>query len=374
MKGLAAAVGEALAAAEALGCEDWLLRRHRAARWTSADGSAAAPAGRRQPPPRRAARRGDGRGGRRCSRSSASSRGWRPPARRGCARWPASEAAREPPSSDPLGTRARARPRRRRPARPHRARRGRAPHRRRRPGAPLRGGRPGGLRAQVALPSTAERAAVVRGVVPGIARARRARAQPRGRRDEPAGGRDRRRARARASSGCRPSTRTPRASAAPASRRARSCRSGRRCSTSCASAGIESRAGPDGRRRRRSCCRRRASVLAGDRRATSLVLATGHLGRDEIFAVVDAALRGGRRATWSSRTPTSRRRTLASRTSSSSPGAARWIERCFTTPAHGQVHVGALARGHAGGRPRAHDALDRPRPGRQPAGRGRPRR
>ena len=45
-----------------------------------------------------------------------------------------------------------------------------------------------------------------------------------------------------------------------------------------------------------------------------MVLATGHLGRDEIFAVVDAARRGGRRRRSSSPTPSSRPRTSASRT------------------------------------------------------------
>ena len=41
------------------------------------------------------------------------------------------------------------------------------------------------------------------------------------------------------------------------------------------------------------CCPRHATVLAGDRTPTGSLLATGHLARDEIFSVVDAALDEG---------------------------------------------------------------------------------
>ena len=53
-----------------------------------------------------------------------------------------------------------------------------------------------------------------------------------------------------------------------------------------------------------------------------LILATGHLARDDTFAVVDAALERGRHATSSSRIRSSRARTSRSRTSRRSPPVA----------------------------------------------------
>ena len=140
-------------------------------------------------------------------------------------------------SAVPSSTRARARARRRRRARAHLPRRGGAPHRRRGPRPPLRGAGAGRLRAQVALhlDRRARRGRARRGA--RDRRARRDRAQPRGRRDQPAGRRDRRpRGRARRS-GCRPRTRRRARAPAPAGRRARTCRSGPRSQAECASAG-----------------------------------------------------------------------------------------------------------------------------------------
>ena len=79
--------------------------------------------------------------------------------------------------------------------------------------------------------------------------------------------------------------------------------------------------------------------------AHGLVLATGHLGRDEIFAVVDAAVAGGR----------ARHRRHSSRVSVAEPlgrgpararGPRRAARALLHDPTHRQVLVGALARGH----------------------------
>ena len=81
--------------------------------------------------------------------------------------------------------------------------------------------------------------------------------------------------------------------------------------------------------------------------------------------------RAGRRARSSSRTPTSRRRTCRSRTSCALAERGALLERCFTTPHTGKMHLGAVDRGHPRDRRRELGPLDRPRPGVQPAGRGR---
>ena len=183
--------------------------------------------------------------------------------------------------------------------------------------------------------STAERAAVVRGVVPG-SRALGAIVLNRA-----VGGMNPLAVEIAAREGARvvwmPTVGLARRARAPRppAARARTCRCGRRLEAELRERGHRERAG-----RRRStttarCCPRRARVLEVVAEH-GLVLATGHLGRDEVFAVVDAARRGGRASTSWSPTPTSPPRTSRSTSSSSSPTAARWIERCFTTPHTGK--------------------------------------
>ena len=81
-----------------------------------------------------------------------------------------------------------------------------------------------------------------------------------------------------------------------------------------------------------------------------LVLATGHLGRDEIFAVVDAAVDAGVRhvVVTHPEFPGAGSRRAPTRSRSSS--AARCMERCFTTPHTGKcswerVYAGIRATG-----------------------------
>ena len=67
-----------------------------------------------------------------------------------------------------------------------------------------------------------------------------------------------------------------------------------------------------------------------------LVLATGHLGRDEMFAIVDAARRGGHRDDGGHPPRLPRAGLRGRRAGASWPTAARWVERCFTTPYTGK--------------------------------------
>ena len=101
-----------------------------------------------------------------------------------------------------------------------------------------------------------------------------------------------------------------------------------------------------------------------------MLLATGHLGRDEIFAVVDAAVEEGVLDIVVTH-PEFPSQDLSVEDQIELARRGAFLERCFTTPAHRQVHVGALAGGHARGRPGVHGALDRHGPAGQPAGRGR---
>ena len=128
---------------------------------------------------------------------------------------------------------------------------------------------------------------------------------------------------------------------------------------------------PVRRRRRRACCPRRARVLADDRAPRHGARHRAPRPRRDLRA---SSTRRSRRAcaTSSSRTPTSPPRTSRIEDQVELAAPRRAARALLHDAPHGQVHVGALARGHAGGRPRAHGALDRPRPGRQPAGRGRP--
>ena len=118
-----------------------------------------------------------------------------------------------------------------------------------------------------------------------------------------------------------------------------------------------------------ACCPRRARCSSGSPHH-DLVLATGHLARDEIFAVVDAAVAAGV-ARSSSPTPSSRRRTCRVDDQLALAERGALLERCFTTPHTGKVAwEDVIEHIRAGGR-RAHGAVDRSRPGLQPAGRGR---
>ena len=167
---------------------------------------------------------------------------------------------------------------------------------------------------------------------------------------------DRRRATTR-----RPGAREP--------RRAPSCRRGASCSRSCA---------------RRACDIEPVAVVdddgaraARDARRAQTVARHGMRARDRPprprrdLRRRRRRRRGGRARHRRDAPRVPRRRTSASRTRSSSPRRGALLERCFTTPHTGKVHVGALAGGHPRDRPRALGALDRPRPARQPAGRGR---
>ena len=101
-----------------------------------------------------------------------------------------------------------------------------------------------------------------------------------------------------------------------------------------------------------------------------LVLATGHLGRDEIFAVVDAALEEGVReiVDHPSRVPLPE---PVGRGPARAGRARRAARALLHHPAHRQDRVGALDREHPRHRAGALGALHRPRPDLQPAGRGR---
>ena len=101
-----------------------------------------------------------------------------------------------------------------------------------------------------------------------------------------------------------------------------------------------------------------------------LVLATGHLGRAEVFPIVKAAREAGVEHVVVTH-PDFPAQDFSVDEQLELADMGAWIERCFTTP-HRQVLVGAVAGGHARGRRGAHAAVERPRAGQEPARRGRP--
>ena len=217
--------------------------------------------------------------------------------------------------------------------------------------------------------STAERASVVRGSRARRRRARRDQPEPGRRRDEPAGGRDRR-ARGRADRlvpDRRLGQRVPRARGA--ARRARRCRSGSSSSSSSRDQGIEIDPVPvvDDSGAVLPETREVLKMIARHR----MVLATGHLSRDEIFTVVDAARRATVSRRSSSPIPSSPRRTSASRTSGRSRRAARCSSAASRRPHTGKVEWEQWLENIRATGPEHSRALDRSRPGVQPAGGGR---
>ncbi len=100
-----------------------------------------------------------------------------------------------------------------------------------------------------------------------------------------------------------------------------------------------------------------------------LVLATGHLARDEIFTLVDGAVEAGVRTI-----VVTHPEFPSQRISPEDQVAARGQGRADGARVHhsvyGQVHVGADLRGHACGGRGAHRVGHRPGPGIQPAGGG----
>ena len=147
------------------------------------------------------------------------------------------------------------------------------------------------------------------------------------------------------------------------------CRSGSSCRSSCASRG-RARARGGGRRRRRGCCPRPArssSMIARH----GMVLATGHLARDEIFAVVDAAsCTGCPTRSWSP-TPSSRRRACRSTIRRELARARRAARALLHDPVHRQGRHGSTGSTNIrADRCREHRPVHRSRPGIQSAGRG----
>ena len=101
-----------------------------------------------------------------------------------------------------------------------------------------------------------------------------------------------------------------------------------------------------------------------------MVLATGHLSRPEIVAVVDAAFDAGvRRIMVTHPEFTSQR--LPVDVQRAWPGAAHCSSAASPPPYTGKVSLGGTVRSHPRGRPGALDPLQRPGPAIQPAGRGR---
>ena len=175
------------------------------------------------------------------------------------------------------------------------------------------------------------------------------------------------RARARGSSGCPPSA--PRTSSA---RSSDADPDGKvpvwvRFELELRAAGVRPQAVPVRRRRRRAAAgaARRARVVARH----DLVLATGHLSRDEIFAVVDAAVEAGVKTIVVTH-PEFPSQRIARPTSSALAERGALMERAFTTAYTGKCS-GTTLRGHARRRRAQHGLGQRPRAGLQPAGRGR---
>ena len=101
-----------------------------------------------------------------------------------------------------------------------------------------------------------------------------------------------------------------------------------------------------------------------------MLLATGHLSRDEIFAVVDAAVDAGVEdiVDHPPRVPLAEPVDRGPERARGQGGAARAL---LHHAAHRQGQLGAVDREHPRYRTGALGPLDRPRPGVQPAGRGR---
>ena len=92
-----------------------------------------------------------------------------------------------------------------------------------------------------------------------------------------------------------------------------------------------------------------------------LVLATGHLHRDEIFTVVDAALAAGVRDVVVTHPEfTAQDLSIEDQVALAERGAI--LERCFTTPYTGKCAWEHVAEAHPRHRPRAQPAVHRPRP------------
>ena len=131
------------------------------------------------------------------------------------------------------------------------------------------------------------------------------------------------------------------------------------------------RAGRGRRRRRGACCPRRATCSATVARARpgARDRAPRRATRSSPSSTPRVAEGVARRS--SSRIPSSRRRTCRSRTSSRSRAQGALLERCFTTPHTGKVAWERWLESIRATGPEHSVLVDRPRPGRQPAGRGR---
>ena len=103
-----------------------------------------------------------------------------------------------------------------------------------------------------------------------------------------------------------------------------------------------------------------------------MVLCTGHLSRDEIFALVDAAVGAGIETIVVTH-PEFPSQSVAPDDQVELARKGALLERCFTDDLHRQGAMGALLRGDARRRPRAHRVVVGPRPELQPARRGRAR-
>ena len=103
-----------------------------------------------------------------------------------------------------------------------------------------------------------------------------------------------------------------------------------------------------------------------------MLLATGHLDAAEIVAVVEAAFEEGVHDVVVTH-PEFPTQQLSIETQRELAARGALLERCFTTPHTGKVLVGGLARPHPRGRAGALGALHRPRPDPESAGRGRSR-
>ena len=101
-----------------------------------------------------------------------------------------------------------------------------------------------------------------------------------------------------------------------------------------------------------------------------MLLATGHLGRDEIFAVVDAAVEEGVLDIVVTH-PEFPSQDLSVEDQIELARRGAFLERCFMTPATGKCAWERMARGHARGRPGVHVLSTDIGQRRQPAGRGR---
>ena len=181
--------------------------------------------------------------------------------------------------------------------------------------------------------STAERAAVVRGVVPGIA-ALGAIVLNRA-----IGGMNPLAVEIAAREGARvvwmPTTDSlarARAPGGPAAR-ARTCRCGRRSRPSSASAG--STASPCRRWTRTARCGPRRAWCCDVIAEHGMVLATGHLGRDEVFPIVAAAVEAGVSDVVVTH-PDFPAQDFSVEEQLELAGMGAWIERCFTTPHTGK--------------------------------------